>query len=335
MKLPVKQVVSLVAVFLFFYPLVIGQGLADTTRLEKKISVLNKKVFIDVPAAAIVSPRVADIMAADPNENRETRIIADWGKMKLVLFAQELYALSGSTLFEDMSKQVEPDFDFQRKVLKDNDSLISVISTPTLFDTSANGILVNSLLIKIQDNSVCRIDAYINPEAYVQKDEFIRLTEDIFKTISKGTRTVNLSAREETFAIPGSVNKFIFELPKNYFVTVDEKFDFSVFKLTKYKNLTDKIFSNITIYTGFHPSLFHKGYGFTDSNAIKTNGRFLQNNVEWLYFSDNPNSFYLKEQIIPSDNIEKGFLLHIALLSNKKDMMEELTKIIESIKLIK
>ena len=335
MKSLVIQVTFFVAAFLFVCPDIIGQGLADTTLLEKKLSVLNKKVFIDVPANAIVSPRVADIMAADPNENRETRIIADWGKMKLVLFARELYALSSNTLFEDMSKQVEPDFDFQRKVLADNDSLISVISTPTLFDTSASGILVNSLLIKTQDNSVCRIDAYINPEAYLLKDEFIRLTENIFKTISKGTRTVNLSAREETFTIPGSANKFLFKLPKNYFVTVDEKYDFSVFKLTKYKDLTDKSFSNITLYTGFHPSLFHKDYGFTDSNAVKMNGRFLQNNVEWLYFADNPKSFYLKEQIIPSDNIEKGFLLHIALLSNKKDNIEELTKIIENIKVIK
>ena len=204
MKSSVKQVVFLVAAFLFVSPAMIGQGLADTTRLAKKLSVLNKKVFIDVPANAIVSPRVADIMAADPNENRETRIIADWGKMKLVLFARELYALSGNSLFEDISKEVEPDFDFQRKVLTDNDSLISVISTPSLFDTTASGILVNSLLIKTQDNSVCRIDAYINPEAYLLKDEFIRLTENIFKTISKGSRTVNLSAREETFTIPGS-----------------------------------------------------------------------------------------------------------------------------------
>ena len=93
MKSLVIQVTFFVAAFLFVCPDIIGQGLADTTLLEKKLSVLNKKVFIDVPANAIVSPRVADIMAADPNENRETRIIADWGKMKLVLFARELYAL--------------------------------------------------------------------------------------------------------------------------------------------------------------------------------------------------------------------------------------------------
>ena len=46
-------------------------------------------------------------MAADPNENKETRIIFDIGNMKLVLFAQELFSLSGDRLFEDISKEEE------------------------------------------------------------------------------------------------------------------------------------------------------------------------------------------------------------------------------------
>ena len=312
-----------------------GQGITDSTRLEKRLPVLNKKIYFDFPANAIVSPRVTDIMAADPNENRETRIIADWVNMKLVIFAKELFALSGKTLFEDISKEVEPDFDFQRKILTDNDSIISVLSTPTLFDSTANGILINSFLVKTPDNTVCRIDAYINPAAYSMKDQFISLTESIFKTISKGTRSINLEPRDETCMIQGGNNKFLFKLPRNYFITIDEKYDFSVFKLTKYRDLTDKNFTSITIYSGFHPSWFHKEYGYTDSNALKTPGRFLQKNVDWLYFSESSSNFYLKEQIIPSETIEKGLLLHVALLTNNKDLLPELEKMVDDIKVIK
>ncbi|MEO6610630.1 MAG: hypothetical protein ABIT05_00805 [Chitinophagaceae bacterium] len=308
---------------------------ADSIRLEKKLSILNKKIYFDFPANATASPRVADIMAADPNENRETRIIADWGKMRVVFFAQELFALSGKNIFADISKEVEPDFDFQRRVLTETDSVISVLSTPALFDTASGGILVNSLLVKTQDNTVCRIDAYVNPDAFASKDDFTRMTENIFRTISKGTRTVNLAAREETYTIPGSSNKFLFKLPKNYFITIDEKYDFSVFKLAKYKDLTDKTFSSITIYTGYHPSLFHKDYGFSDSSAVKVKSKFLQNDVDWLYFPDPPKNFYLREQAIPSDNIEKGLIVHIAMLTNKKDQVDELTKITGDIKLVK
>ena len=42
--------------------------------------------------------------------------------MRLVFFAQELFALSGKTLFEDISKEIEPDYEFQRKIIYENDS---------------------------------------------------------------------------------------------------------------------------------------------------------------------------------------------------------------------
>lgn len=336
MLFPGKQA-TLLFIFLFTIGnsvLCLGQGITDSTRLEKRLPVLNKKIYFDFPANVIVSPRVTDIMAADPNENRETRIIADWGNKKLVIFAKELFALSGKTLFEDISKVVEPDFDFQRKILTDTDSLLSVLSTPTLFDSTANGILINSLLVKTPDNTVCRVDAFINTAAYSGKDQFISLTENIFKTISKGTRSIRLEPREETCIIQGGIQKFLFKLPRNYFVTIDEKYDFSVFKLNKYRDLTDKNFTSITIYSGFHPSWFHKEYGYTDSNGLKSPGRFLQNNIDWLYFSDIPSNFYLKEQIIPSATIEKGLLLHVALLTNNKDLLPELEKMVAEIKII-
>ncbi|MEO7923891.1 MAG: hypothetical protein ABIR30_09445 [Chitinophagaceae bacterium] len=331
-----SPVPALLILFLLITPAIFGQltGPADSIKLEKKLSILNKKLYLYFPANAVNSPRVADIMAADPNENRETRIIADWGKMKLVLFAQELFALSGNNLFEDISKEIEPDFDFQRRRMLDSDSLVAVLSTPSLFDSTAGGILVNSFLVKTQDNTVCRIDAYINPEAWPQKEEFIHLTENIFKTVSKGDRTVNLNAREETYPVSPK-GKLLFKLPKNYFVTIDEKYDFTVFKLTRYKDLLDKSFSSITIYAGYHPSLFHKDYGFTDSNAVKVKGKFLDKTLDWQYYVDEPNKFYLKEQLIPSENIDKGLILHIALLANKKDLLEEVTKIVGDIKLVK
>lgn len=327
--------ITLLLSFLFI-DIQIAYSQQDTTRLEKHISILNKKVFFDFPSIAVVSPRVADIMAADPNENRETRIILDNGKMRLVFFAQELFAHAGNSLFEDISREIEPDFDFKRKVLFDDDSLMTILSTPSRFDSTASAILVNSLLIKSPDNTVSRIDVYINPDAYSKRDEYIRLTENIFKTISKGTRRINLAARDESYKIFGVDSKFLFKLPENYYVTVDEKYDFGVFKLTKYKkSLTDTTYTSITIYTGHHPSYFYKEYGYTEDKAVKTKGSFLQNSVDWLYLKDEPQNFYLKEQFIPSDTIEKGLILHIAMLSNKKEVIDELSKITEAIKVIR
>jgi hypothetical protein len=311
-------------------------GFADSTKLEKKLSILNDKVSFSFPANAVNSPRVADIMATDPNINRETRIIVDNGSMRLVFFAQELYAFGGNKLFDEISKELEPDYDFQRKILSENDSLLAILSTPTRFDSTSSAILINSLLVRSPDNTVSRTDVYINAEAFAMRDEYVRLTENIFKTMAKGSRRINLAARDENLTIFGTTSKFIFKLPKNYFVTVDEKYDFGVFKINKYKNsLTDTTYTAITIYTGHHPTYFHKEYGYTEDKAVKLKGLFLQSPVEWLYFKDDTQHFYLKEQFIASDNIEAGLVLHVAALTNKKELVEELSKIVESVKLVK
>jgi hypothetical protein len=338
MKFSAKSIIVLVCSFFLATRAVLSQSvtIADTTKLEKHITILNDKIFFDFPAAATVSPRVADIMSVDPNENKETRIITDNGKMRMVFFAQELFTLSGKTLFEDISKEVEPDFDFTRKVLFDNDSVLAILSTPALFDSAATAILVNSLLIKSPDNTVSRIDVYINPDAFLLRNEYVKLSENIFKTISKGQRRINLEAKEESYKIFGTNSKFLFKLPKNYFVTVDEKYDFGVFKLNKFKNLlTDTTYTSITIYAGHHPTYFHTEYGYAEDKAIKAKGQFLQAGVDWLHFKDDAQSFYLKEQFIPADAVEKGLILHVAMLSNKREMLEELVKIVEGIKVVK
>lgn len=313
-----------------------GANLSDTTKLDKKISILNDKAFFNFPANAVVTPRVADIMAADPNENKETRIFIDNDTRRLVFFAQELFVLGDDKLLAQLSKQVEPDFDFERRELFNKNSAYGIISTPSLFDSTAGAIIVNSLTIKMPDNTVFRIDAFINPEAFSLKEEYVKLTENIFKTFSVGSRKINLDAKEESYKILGTESKFKFNLPKNYFVTVDEKYDFSVLKLNKFKNsLSDTAYTSVTIYVGRFPTYFHKEYGYNESDATKTKGLFLQTPVEWLYLKDEAQSFFLKEQFIPSDSIYQGLILHVAMLSNKKEIIEELTKIVEDIKFVK
>ncbi len=319
----------------FLQPVFSQPGIADTTRLEKSISILNGKVFFNFPAKALVSPRVADIMAADPNANRETRIIYDVDKMKLVFFAQEIFTLAGNNMFNDIIKEDPPNAEYTRRLLINNDSLLTVLTTPTTFDSTAGGILINSLLVKTPDNTVFKVDAYINPDAYPLKNDFTKLTENIFNTAVKGNRKTNLAPREETYKILGNENKLLFKLPKNYLVTVDEKYDFVVYKINRYKNITDTTYTSLTVYTGSHPSYFHTEYEMDPKNASKVPGKFLQNNVEWLLFEEKESGLFLKEQVIPVEHIGKGLVIHIAMLSNKKNMLEELSNIVGDIKVVK
>lgn len=306
-----------------------GQGLNEI-KLDNKLSVLNDKAFFNFPTTAKNMARSTDIMSADHNINQETRIVLDIENMRLVFFAQELYLLGGNNLFDEVSKQKSA-MNFERKILTNQDELLSILSTPTIFDSTKNAILVNSLLVKTQDNSIFRIDAYINPDSYKLKDNFVKLTEQVFKTLTNGTRKNNVSARVETLNIFGTKKDFKFTVPENYCITIDQKYDFQVFKFHKYSNFGDTNWVSLTIYTGNHPSYFYGDYGFKEDSSKKITGKFLDKKVEWFSFFNPNEQVYLKEQKIPSDKIENGLIVHIAMTSNREISIDELTEIVESI----
>jgi hypothetical protein len=306
----------------------------ENIKLDNKQSILNNKVFFYFPTSAINEKRGVDIMSADPNENEETRIVFDNGDMRLVFFAQELFTLADNDLFHTISRQNEK-AQFQTKILTDKDSLLSILSTPTKFDSTKNAILVNSLLVKTQDNSLFRINAYINPSSYKIKDKYQELTESVFSSLTKGTRKTNLAARQEKREIYGTEKSLIFHLPDNYCITVDQQYDFQVIKLHRYQTFTDTTWIQVIIYIGNHPSMVYRDYGFSENEGQKIKGKFLDKSINWLFFDINQQRFFDKEQKINCDNVEKGLIIHIAMLSNTKELLDDLTKIVETIELSK
>jgi hypothetical protein len=271
-------------------------------------------------------------MSADPNINKETRIIYDSGKQRLVFFARELYVTSNKNLPTTIRQ--DSDSSFLTRTLLDKDSLLSVLSTPTQFDSTENAILVNNLYVKTQDNSVFVIGAYINPDAFKDLKQYQKLSERVFSTLTKGNRRLNLKQRTETLPIFQGEKKFSIKLPEGYAVTKDKMVDFEVLKFQKIKEMSDSNWVSLTIYTGHYPSYFFPEYEFVESQAEKPTSKFLGNDIQWLSFKNTDKQFYLKEQQIPGDRIEKGLIVHIAMLSNNPQGIAELTRIIENITVI-
>lgn len=306
----------------------IGQSISSLA-LDNRQSILNDKAFFNFPTKAANSARATDIMAADPNTNRETRIVMDIDQMRLVFFAQELFVSANNDLLPAIAK--EDGTNFKSRLLINKDSMIAVLTKALTFDTTQPAILVNSLMVKTADNSVFRISAYINPPAFGHLKEFQQLSEKVFSSLSKGTRRLNFKARTETFPILDSRKSFSIPLPDGYVVTRDKKYDFEVLIFRKIKDISDTSWSSLTIYTGFHPSFFHSEYGFDAAKATTVKGVFLKTEVEWLFFKDAGKQFYLKEQKIPSGNIQEGLVIHIAMLGSSPAVVDELTALIGKI----
>jgi hypothetical protein len=209
------------------------------------------------------------------------------------------------------------------------------LAIPTKFDSTKNAILVGDLIVKTPDNTVFHIDAYINPNAYELKDQFQKLAENVFRTLTKGTRTINRAQRQEKISI-GYEKKLAFNLPSGYTITIDDQYDFQVIKFHHFHDLTDTNWRQMMIYLGNHPSMVYRDYDLSESGAEKVNGKFLGKEIEWLVFDMVENEgMYNKEQKIPVDEIGKGLIAHIAMLSDQEKVIDELTRIVETTQFIK
>lgn len=309
------------------------QASIGAAALINKQSILNDRAFFMFPEAAENKSRGSNLMSADPNRNAEARIVLDIQDMRMVFFAQELYATCNENLLTQTAKDDRDDF--KSRVLTTGDSLLSVLSTPLTFDTTQNAILMNTLLVKTADNSVFRISAYITPAAFKEKDEFMKLSERVFASLSKGSRNLNSRARTETWPVYDGAKKFNITVPNGYVITKDAKYDFEVLKFHKLTEIGDTGFVSLIVYTGHHPSYFYTEQGFSSTQAETIKGNFLDKKVEWLYFRDDTRKFYIKEQQIPYDKISEGTILHVAMLSDDPKSINELSAIVDKMTLEK
>jgi hypothetical protein len=303
------------------------------TKLSNKQSVLNGKAFFNFPEAAANVERPVDIMSAGHNPNEETRIIYANGKEKLVFFAQELYIISDRNLFGEVSSDSAYKANFTSKVFTNNDSVLSILSTPLRYDTMHTPILIKSLLVQASDSTLFRIDAYINIDAFADIEQYKSLAENVFNTITKGTRAIKRTERNEKYYLLDSTQSFIFHLPVNFCVSVDQAYDFKVFKFHKLRGFNDNVWGDMLIYVGDHPSYVYMDYGLDQRGAKKDSGLFLGKLVSWLLFTDETRGVFLKEQIIPREDIGAGTMMHIAMVANTEDPFAELTEIEQGVML--
>src|SRR6185312_2583236 len=126
---------------------------------------------------------------------------------------------------------------------------------------------------------------------------------------------------------------FIFHLPVNYCITVDQKYDFQVFKLHRFRSFVDSAWADMMVYVGDYPQYAYMDYGLDANSAKKEPGKVLGAEMEWMTFQDNVLNFFLKEQIVPYDDLAKGTKVHVAMLTNYMGLMKELQGIEETMKL--
>jgi len=313
--------------FLFAFSIL---NIANAFGQKNEISMLNDRFSFIFPDSAKNQARQTDIMSADPNINRETRVFMDIGSKRVVFFAEDLLVRSIDNLESKLISESTEDFSFSVEKKDNLDSTICYKLTPQKFNKAAEAILINSLIVKNSDNTLSKLSVYLNPKAFEDKATFDNIVSQVFSSFKKGGRKLNLTARTESFKILATKTVFNIKLPENYIVTVDKKYDFEVYKIDQVNLYGDKGFAHLLIYFGFHPSLVSNELNMENSKTKDTEGEYMLQKLPWSNYKDKKRNLYLREQIFIDDDIQKDVQNHIAMISDNEKKIEELAIIIKN-----
>lgn len=303
-----------------------------TVPLSSRQSLLDGRAYLMLPPGAKNMARGADIMAADPNARLETRLVLDNGKERLVLFTREVFT-KGTKSVASTLKKVNEGSGTLTLVLQADDSLTAVLSVLNPTDSTREAIRISNLVVVTPDGTLLRVDAYINPAAFHARKAYQQLVERIFRTVAAGERRNNLQPRTET--VPNAIGKkaLVFELPADYALTIDRKYDFQVFKLHRFASFDEGTVSEqFIVYAGRHPSPVYNDLGLTPSDATSTKGSFLGKDVEWLSFFVPNKNLNDRELLFAADALEPGLVLHVAMIGGSAARIEAMTRIASSIR---
>jgi hypothetical protein len=323
----------LTILFSLFINTSFGEDFNDI-KLDNRQPILNGRVFINFPNSAKKEFSEIDTTSSNQNINSEI-IVLNFDKIKIRFVISELFKIADKNFLNDVLKE-KSTFNFKTRILTNEDKLLSIISTPTVFDSVRSMFFINKLLIKTQDNSVLRIGVFVSQNGWHQKEIFIKLSERIFQTVKKGIKLYERGARNDTIEIYTTKKKLVIPLPADYSTTIERSNNNQLISFHKYTNYSDSNSVDLFIYFGYNPFLlFHDSYYIPFNLVSKTKGNFIENNnFEWLIYKNDAEKKYLKEQEIKCNNLSNGMKAHIAMISNNKLLIEDLTKIIESVKLI-
>ena len=320
-----RRTIFLSLSFLHFTAICIGQ--------KNVISLLNDRFSFTFPDSAKNTARAKDIMSADRNEDKETRVVYDINDKRIVFFAEEMYLKSISDLEASLRKESTAEYPLTVKQLFNKDSVFGITLTPSVFDSTKQAILTSILVIKNADNTLSRMSVYLNAKAYANKKTFDAIVDGVYASFKKGTRRLSLDARTEKFKALNTTTTLSVKLPKDYIVTKDRGVDFEVYNVRKVPAYGAEDRGGIIVYFGFYPSPFSTEYQLVNFKTAETNGEFRQEKIKWLNYEDTSRKLILREQLFPDDKIQQGAKIHIAILSGDPKEIEELTAIVRDFSL--
>lgn len=291
---------------------------------------LGDRLELQVPDSMRNEPRAVDIMSAAPSTAREARLVLDT-LGRLVLFAQDLRELGTDDLLADWGQVIDPGgagaFRIERLPRRRGSDRIRYVKTSR--DPGARAIFLQGLLVRLPDDGLVRIDAFVDPAAYRHVEAFDSLVMRIFSSAKAGPGRLDRGPRVDTLHLM-SGERVVVRSPRDQVVSTEQGADFLVHRVDRLVPLLSASRPQLILYSGAHPSPFAKELGFGAAQRKEVPGTFLGSEMSWDHYRDTDGALQLME-FVTGEAGGDALRTHIALIGTTDQDMEDLLRIAGSI----
>ncbi len=270
------------------------------------VSLLADRFVISMPKGARVEARQKSIMSAPEPEANETRVVFDDGAERLVLMANDLFAISGEDLVAD-SRAEMANWE-ERK----NDTLASLAVAegvraasflPAEPECGGDACFLGGAFVAGKDGAVVQITLYVNPKGIeARAAHWTAQAKRILASVKAGKgKPLSRAAGKRVLATYDGKRNVSVDLPADWAVSQQRGPDFDVVRVFPMRRLGGDA-GSLGIYLGHHPSFR------PDPKAAKREGTIFGKAVSWQKNdATNGASF---DALVPPDG-ERSPVMHV------------------------
>lgn len=242
-------------------------GMAEL-ELAEPVALLQERLWISPLAGQESSVRVANIMAAPPNADRETRLLLVTEEdERHVVFSVEMFGRAGESLVDTVAHGFPTGHTFHRL---DIDGLEGVIALPRELDTSRDAVALAHVMTVLDERMLQLTSIFVTPRA-AESGGCQALALRQLRSLRRGERALSLRNGSQELG-----DGLWLEVPRGYHLSTDTGPEFLVFHVNEITELGPTRGAHLGIYIGGHPS------PPTPDGASELAGRLFDEEVSWL-----------------------------------------------------
>jgi hypothetical protein len=296
------------------------------------VDLINKRLTIEMPKGSKIEGRGYDIMSAPEPDTKETRVVFDDGKKRLVLIAEEIFKTAGKKFEEKAIETLRTWGEYEKsKFTTRKIGEGTIIGIPDSYNTEDEAILYSAVFVRNFDNTVIRLAVYFNPEFHKENTIAQALAEKIIKSIKPGSRKLNTTEDTEVFNIFSDQYKLAIDFHGNFCHYTQIGPDFLVHRVLELVEFGSNG-KSISIYVGNHPGYHHREYGPGELNIETADKELFGKKIPWIIFSTkNSTDEFNAETITGIPYLNDDYLkIHIFCNSITNAGLDDIFKILKS-----